>query len=86
MSLTEKKQQILELSRGDQVALKAFLSEVLYPVDPAFDQHWGAIVMQRLEDLRSGKTKGIPLEEVLNELREHLPSDTEDDPQTRGHQ
>ena len=83
LSLTEIKQQILELSRGDQLALHAFLGELLQRLDPEFDRHWGAIATQRLEDLRSGKTKGIPLEKVLNELREHLPSDAEDDPQTR---
>ena len=85
MSLTEMKQQVLELSRGDQVALKAFLDELLNTVDPAFDRDWGAIATRRLENLRSGKTKGIPLEEVLKESREHLPSDAADD-QTRGRQ
>ena len=83
MNLTELKQQVLELSRGDQMTLKALLDELLNPVDPAFDRYWGATAMQRLENLRSGKTKGIPLEEVLKEQREPLLSDAVDQ-QTRG--
>ena len=78
MSLVEIKQQALELSRGDQVALKAFLDEVLHPVDPEFDRYWGAIAAERAARLRSGETTGIALEEVLKELRVHLPSSTKD--------
>lgn len=68
MNLVELKHQVLELSRADQLSLNAFLSEVTNPISPELDAQMLEIIATRLADLRSGKTKGIPLEEVLKEV------------------
>jgi Putative addiction module component len=41
-------------------------------IDPEFDQYWLEIIKERRENLRSGKTKGIPLEDVLKNLQGDL--------------
>jgi hypothetical protein len=72
MSLTEIKKQVLELPQADQVALGAFINEINRPVDAAFDEKWSEIVMARAARFRSGETQGVPLEDVMNELKGHL--------------
>jgi RimJ/RimL family protein N-acetyltransferase len=41
-------------------------------IDPEFDQYWLEIIKERRENLRSGKTKGVPFEDVLNKLQGDL--------------
>ncbi len=72
MSLLEMQKQILELPRADQVALAAFINEVTRPVNAELDREWLETVATRAARLRSGETQGVPLEEVMNELKRHL--------------
>ena len=72
MSLLEMQKQVLDLPKADQVALGAFINEITRPVDTDFDHHWAKIAVQRMAKLRSGETQGIPLEDVMNELKSHL--------------
>jgi hypothetical protein len=68
MSLTDLKEQALQLTREEQIALRDFIDEIANPVDPAFDQRWLEIVNQRRENVRSGRSQTVPLEDVLREL------------------
>jgi hypothetical protein len=72
MNLTTIKQQLLELSRADQLELNAFLQDVTNPVDPQAESAVLEMVAQRAERLRAGKSQGIPLEDMMNELKSRL--------------
>jgi putative addiction module component (TIGR02574 family) len=41
--------------------------------DPDVDRAWAKVALQRLEELRSGRVKPIPFEDVFNEIRERFP-------------
>lgn len=64
MSLTEIKEHIRQMTAQERGDIQTFLENLN---ESEFNEHWGAIATQRLENLRSGKTKGIPLEEVLSQ-------------------
>ena len=68
MSLTEIREIILELSAEERLAIQELLDELNDNPGPDFDQHWGNVGRQRYENLKSGKSKGVPLEMVLKEL------------------
>jgi hypothetical protein len=68
MSLTEIREIILELSPEERQAVQVLLDELNGNPGPGFDQHWGEIGKQRYENLKSGKSKGVPLDDVLKEL------------------
>jgi hypothetical protein len=72
MNLTIIKQQLLELSRADQLELNAFLQDVTNPVDPQAESAVLEMVAQRAERLRAGESQGIELEDVMNELKSRL--------------
>lgn len=40
--------------------------------DPEIEREWIAVAHRRLDDLRSGRVKGIPGEEVFASLRERF--------------
>jgi putative addiction module component (TIGR02574 family) len=44
----------------------------LNPPDPEIDKKWLAVANRRLAELRSGKVKGIPADEVFAQLRKQL--------------
>jgi len=44
----------------------------LNPPDPEVDRKWSAVAKRRLEDLRSGRVKPIPGEEVFARIRQRL--------------
>ncbi len=48
------------------------LEEAEIPSDPEFDQYWLEIVKQRIENVKTGKSKTVPLQEVLDELERRL--------------
>ncbi len=68
MSLTDLKEQALQLTREEQIALRDFIDEIANPVDPEFDRRWLEIVNQRRENLRAGRSQTVPFEDVLREL------------------
>ncbi len=45
------------------------LLRTLNPPDAEIDRKWAAVAHRRLEELRSGKVKTIPGEEVFNKIR-----------------
>jgi putative addiction module component (TIGR02574 family) len=44
----------------------------LNPPDPEIDKKWAAVAKRRLEELRSGRVKPIPGEEVFAKIRQRF--------------
>jgi putative addiction module component (TIGR02574 family) len=44
----------------------------LNPPDPEIDRKWAAVAKRRLEELRSGRVKPIPGEEVFARIRQRF--------------
>jgi putative addiction module component (TIGR02574 family) len=44
----------------------------LNPPDPEIDRKWAAVARRRLEELRSGRVKPIPGEEVFAKIRQRF--------------
>jgi hypothetical protein len=72
MSLTELQSKALELSREERIAFVHFLEAIDNPTSEEFDQQWLEVVNQRIENLKTGKSKTVPLQEVLDELERRL--------------
>lgn len=65
------KDQLATLPREDRLELASFLLESTdTPLDPEWEQAWVKELDRRSEELRSGKVKGIPGDQVMRELRE----------------
>jgi len=45
------------------------LLRTLNPPDPEIDRKWAAVAHRRLEELRTGKVKAIPGDEVFKNIR-----------------
>jgi hypothetical protein len=56
----------------DKTTQDEALEETEIPSDPEFDQYWLEIVKQRIENIKTGKSKTVPLQEVLDELERRL--------------
>ena len=44
----------------------------LNPPDPEIDRKWAAVAKRRLEELRSGRIKPVPGEEVFAKIRQRF--------------
>jgi putative addiction module component (TIGR02574 family) len=44
----------------------------LNPPDPEIDRKWAAVAKRRLEELRSGRVKPVPGEEVFARIRQRF--------------
>ena len=76
-TLTEVSRDAAELSVSERLKLARMLlemseqnSEPLGPVQEAWDEE----IERRLQELRSGKVKGVPLEEVREKIERRLRS------------
>lgn len=49
-----------------------FLLRSLNPPDPETDRKWAAVAKRRLEELRSGRVKPVPGEEVFAKIRQRF--------------
>lgn len=49
-----------------------FLLRSLNPPDPEIDRKWASVAKRRLEELRSGRVKPIPGEEVFAGIRQRF--------------
>jgi hypothetical protein len=72
MSLYGLKLKILELDRNEQLELSEFLVELLNPALEEFDRYWLEVVKTRIENVKTGKSKTIPLQEVIEELERRI--------------
>ncbi len=48
------------------------LLRTLNPPDPEIDKKWAAVAKRRLEELRSGRVKPVPGEEVFAKIRQRF--------------
>ncbi len=49
-----------------------YLLRSLNPPDPEIDRKWAAVAKRRLEELRSGRVKPVPGEEVFARIRQRF--------------
>jgi putative addiction module component (TIGR02574 family) len=66
VSLKEIKAAVPELSPEEREELRAFLGE--FDDSAELSPAWKTEIERRVADYRSGKTKGVPLEDVMDEL------------------
>ncbi|MER3481396.1 MAG: hypothetical protein C4327_13250 [Meiothermus sp.] len=71
------KEQVLEQALGldykDRADLARRLLDSLEDLSPEeYEQAWLEVVVRRAEELRSGRAKGIPVEEVLRDVESRL--------------
>jgi putative addiction module component (TIGR02574 family) len=70
ISKTQVLEQVLALSRQE---CEELLSDILESLEePTPEEHqelWGEVARCRYNDLKSGKVKGIPYEEVLRNVK-----------------
>ena len=75
MSLQEVKTLALELTVQERAELADILLETLeYPSQEEIERRWADVIKRRVEELRSGKVKGIPGDVALEKLRKIVES------------
>ena len=67
-TLEEVLEEAMALSEDERLELVDALRASVTP-DPDYERAWSAEIDRRLEDFRSGRVQGIPMEDVLRELR-----------------
>jgi putative addiction module component (TIGR02574 family) len=72
------KSALVELAEEDRAELAQYLLESLDPpgeelTEDEWHAAWTAELERRMADIKSGKEKGIPMEDVMKELREKYP-------------
>lgn len=66
-------EQALQLSLEDRADLAHDLLLSLEKTDPEENaRRWGEVAARRAESIRSGKTKGVPAEDVLRNVKSRL--------------
>jgi putative addiction module component (TIGR02574 family) len=62
---------VLALPNGDRVDFVEALIASLQPEDqPPFDESWREVIQRRSAELRSGRVKAVPWDEVKRQARE----------------
>jgi putative addiction module component (TIGR02574 family) len=73
MTMAALKKEVLKLPAEDRIKLA---EDVLESVDdfttPEIDAAWRAEIRRRVDEVESGKVKGIPAKQVLKESRKAL--------------
>ena len=72
-AIEQIKSQAGSLTRPERAELAHFLLTSLDPEEEGAEDAWRVEISRRVADIRSGRAKGRPADEVLAELREHHP-------------
>lgn len=73
MSKEQVLEQVLSLPRDEQEHLvEQILLNLAAPSPEEYERIWAEEAMRRYQELKSGKVKGIPLEDVLRNARSRL--------------
>jgi len=64
--------QVESLPVEERVFVVDSLLQTLNKSDPEIDRQWAEVARRRLEDLRSGRVKPVPGDEVLARVRERF--------------
>lgn len=67
------KEAASQLPAADRAELARFLLDSLDDADDSWADAWRVELARRLEEMRSGKVKGVAAAEVLARLRERYP-------------
>ncbi len=67
-------EQASSLSVDEQLMIVDSLLHSLNPPDPKTDRAWAVVAEKRLEELRSGKVKPVPGEQVLAKIQDRFRS------------
>jgi len=76
-TLAEVTRDAAELSEPDRLKLARILLELSGPEPAALagiEDAWETEIQGRLQDLRSGRVKGVPLEKVMSKIEARLRS------------
>jgi putative addiction module component (TIGR02574 family) len=65
-------QEAQSLPVEERVLVVDSLLRSLNPPDPSVEKEWGAVAKRRLAELRSGRVKPIPGEQVFANIRERF--------------
>jgi putative addiction module component (TIGR02574 family) len=72
-AIEQIQEEIRSLSTGQKVALlRSLIAELDAPADPDVEQAWLEEAQRRHRDLLEGKVKGVPGEQVFENLRSRL--------------
>ena len=72
-TIEHMKTRIGELSGSDRAELAYYLLSTLEPVEEGVEEAWQQEISRRLQEVRQGRAKGRPVEEVLSELQDRHP-------------
>jgi putative addiction module component (TIGR02574 family) len=64
--------EVLSLPVEERVRIATTLLESLNVPNPAIDKKWAVVAKRRLEELRSGKVKPIPGDEVFERVQKRF--------------
>jgi len=65
-------EEVLSLPVDERARIATTLLESLNVPNPAIDKKWAAVAKRRLEELRSGKVKPIPGDEVFEGVQKRF--------------
>ena len=71
-STAELIHEVESLPVEERTAVVDSLLRSLNPPDPEIDRKWAAVAKRRLEELRSGRVKPVPGEEVFARIRQRF--------------
>jgi len=72
-TLEQLKATLADLPIEMRVELARHLLSTLQPSDPAVKAEWLALAERRIDEVESGRAKGIPADEVLDTLLDDFP-------------
>jgi putative addiction module component (TIGR02574 family) len=72
-TIEQLKTKASALSSVDRADLAHFLLSSLESEEAGHEDEWKTEIARRIAEIRSGKAKGRPADEVLAELREQFP-------------
>ena len=68
--VSEIVEEARQLPYGERAELiERLIADTAKDIDPKIEKAWGDEAMHRLEEMESGKVKGIPGEQVMAEIR-----------------
>jgi putative addiction module component (TIGR02574 family) len=71
-STAEIIQEAESLPVEERTVIVDSLLRSLNPPDPEIDRRWAAVARRRLEELRSGRVKPVPGDEVFAKIRQRF--------------
>jgi hypothetical protein len=69
-TIDELKETLRQLTAAEQLQLADWLYETA-DGDPALDEEWYRVAEDRIDDLESGRVRGIPADEVFRAMTEN---------------